>query len=151
MSDQGFREVQLSGKQLVFLFMSAVVVMVVVFLLGVNVGRGVRDAVGDTEISAQADPSSTEPADEAVASAETAKPAKPELSYHDMLLGSTPPGEKAAAGEKTVPVETPPPVNEAPSPSPTPKKPSPTPAAPPATQPAPAQSPAAAPKSNRSD
>ena len=30
MSDQGFHEVQLSGKQLVFLFMSAVVVMVVV-------------------------------------------------------------------------------------------------------------------------
>ena len=40
MSDQGFREIQLSGKQLVFLFMATVVVAVTVFLLGVSVGRG---------------------------------------------------------------------------------------------------------------
>ena len=42
MTDQGFREIQLSGKQLVFLFMASVVLAVVVFLLGVSVGRGVR-------------------------------------------------------------------------------------------------------------
>ena len=44
MSDQGFREIQLSGKQLVFLFMATVVVAVTVFLLGVSVGRGVRQS-----------------------------------------------------------------------------------------------------------
>ena len=42
MSDEGFREIQLNGKQLVFLFMAATVVSVVIFLCGVLVGRGVR-------------------------------------------------------------------------------------------------------------
>jgi len=40
--DDGFREIQLNGKQLVFLFMAATVVSVVIFLCGVLVGRGVR-------------------------------------------------------------------------------------------------------------
>jgi cell division septation protein DedD len=42
MSDEGYREIQLNGKQLVFLFMSATVVSVVIFLCGVMVGRGVQ-------------------------------------------------------------------------------------------------------------
>ena len=41
MSDDGFHEIQLDGKQLVFLFMAATVVAVVIFLCGVMVGRGV--------------------------------------------------------------------------------------------------------------
>ncbi len=41
MSDEGFHEIQLNGKQLVFLFMTATVVSVVIFLCGVMVGRGV--------------------------------------------------------------------------------------------------------------
>src|SRR5437763_14636904 len=47
--DDGFHEIQLSGKQLVFLFMAATVVSVVIFLCGVLVGRGVRAerAAGD--------------------------------------------------------------------------------------------------------
>ena len=40
--DDSFREIQLSGKQLVFLFMATTVVSVVIFLCGVLVGRGVR-------------------------------------------------------------------------------------------------------------
>ena len=39
--DDGFHEIQLNGKQLVFLFMAGTVVAVVIFLLGVFVGRGV--------------------------------------------------------------------------------------------------------------
>ena len=38
--DDGFHEIQLNGKQLVFLFMAATVVSVVIFLFGVLVGRG---------------------------------------------------------------------------------------------------------------
>jgi cell division septation protein DedD len=49
-SDDGFHEIQLNGKQLVFLFMAATVVSVVIFLCGVLVGRGVR-----TERAAMAD------------------------------------------------------------------------------------------------
>ena len=40
--EDGFHEIQLSGKQLVFLFMATTVVSVVIFLCGVQVGRGVR-------------------------------------------------------------------------------------------------------------
>jgi DedD protein len=43
--EDGFHEIQLSGKQLVFLFMATTVVSVVIFLCGVLVGRGVK---GDT-------------------------------------------------------------------------------------------------------
>jgi cell division septation protein DedD len=53
MSDEGYREIHLTGKQLVFLFMTATVVAVVIFLLGVLVGRGVkaeRDASADSTL-----------------------------------------------------------------------------------------------------
>jgi cell division septation protein DedD len=40
--DDGFREIQLNFKQLVFLFMAATVVLVVTFLAGLMAGRGVR-------------------------------------------------------------------------------------------------------------
>src|SRR4029453_16965866 len=49
LADEGFHEIQLSGKQLVFLFMATTVVAVVIFLCGVQVGRGVRtEHVADT-------------------------------------------------------------------------------------------------------
>jgi cell division septation protein DedD len=44
-TDDGFREIQLDGKQLIFLFMAGTVVLVVIFLLGVLVGRNVRAEV----------------------------------------------------------------------------------------------------------
>lgn len=66
MADEGFREIQLDGKQLVFLFMAATVVSVVVFLLGVMVGRNVRlpaaaiaAASTDSSVDPTADPSDT--------------------------------------------------------------------------------------------
>jgi cell division septation protein DedD len=40
--DDGFHEIQLNGKQLVFVFMALTVVTVVIFLCGVLVGRGVQ-------------------------------------------------------------------------------------------------------------
>ena len=40
--DDAFHEIQLNGKQLVFLFMVTTVVLAVAFLSGVFVGRGVR-------------------------------------------------------------------------------------------------------------
>lgn len=45
-ADDGFHEIQLNGKQLVFLFMAVTVVSVVIFLCGVLVGRGVLDERG---------------------------------------------------------------------------------------------------------
>ncbi|MFP5378498.1 MAG: SPOR domain-containing protein [Vicinamibacteria bacterium] len=48
-TDDGFHEIQLNGKQLVFLFMAVTVVSVVIFLCGVLVGRGVAAARGVAE------------------------------------------------------------------------------------------------------
>ena len=54
-ADDGFHEIQLNGKQLVFLFMAATVVSVVIFLCGVLVGRGVRAERGASRIAALVD------------------------------------------------------------------------------------------------
>jgi cell division septation protein DedD len=109
MSDEGFHEVQLSGKQLVFLFMSGVVLLVVVFLLGVAVGRGVRDAALDAPVSADAGLPETVVPDSAVAAdSEPAKAKDPELSYHEMLVGAATPTTPPAPVSETVP----PPVTE---------------------------------------
>ena len=59
-AEDGFHEIQLSGKQLVFLFIVTTTVIVVVFLCGVKVGRGARAAQGDepepSALSATASP-----------------------------------------------------------------------------------------------
>ena len=65
--DEGFHEIQLNGKQLVFLFMAATVVSVVIFLCGVLVGRGVRSQLAggsDTTVASNEEttPTPTQPA-----------------------------------------------------------------------------------------
>ncbi len=58
-SEDGFHEIQLSGKQVVFLFMVTTVVSVMIFLCGVLVGRGVRadrGAEADAPIALAATP-----------------------------------------------------------------------------------------------
>jgi len=57
-AEDGFHEIQLSGKQLVFLFIVTTSVLVAVFLCGVLVGRGARDARGDepAAVAAAAEP-----------------------------------------------------------------------------------------------
>lgn len=127
MADEGFHEIQLSGKQLVFLFMAMTLVSVVIFLCGVLVGRGVRAAQGP-EMAAlgTADPGAT------TATAETALGRQPagapaagagDLSYPrrlesdvpapEQLKGETPPAAPApdpvAEDVKAVPSPPPPP------------------------------------------
>jgi cell division septation protein DedD len=60
MTDEGLHEVQLNGKQLVFLFMVGTVVAVVIFLCGVMVGRGLR-APGQVELAAASSASPVDP------------------------------------------------------------------------------------------
>jgi cell division septation protein DedD len=60
LSDDGFHEIQLSGKQLVFLFMATTIVAVVIFLCGVQVGRNVRG--GDRLAAADASDGAAAPA-----------------------------------------------------------------------------------------
>jgi cell division septation protein DedD len=110
--DDGFHEIQLSGKQLVFLFMATTIVAVVIFLCGVQVGRNVRGGdrlaaidTGDATVSAAttaAPPPASTPAQAAASSgppaAEPPAPAQDaddELSYAKRLQQSDP-----AAGDK---------------------------------------------------
>jgi cell division septation protein DedD len=58
-SDDGFREIQLNGKQLVFLFMATTIVAVVIFLCGVMVGRGVRNNTATVATDAATAPAPT--------------------------------------------------------------------------------------------
>lgn len=131
--NDGFHEIQLNGKQLVFLFMAATVVSVVIFLCGVLVGRGVRAERGDLAQNAASGAASMEVAP--AASANTAEgagqpalnttPGQPptpvdELTYFDRLEKTAPAAEKLRpAAEKLRPVEKveKEPVKEAPSPS----------------------------------
>jgi cell division septation protein DedD len=97
MSDEGFHEIQLNGKQLVFLFMAATVVSVVIFLCGVMVGRGVRAERAEAAAT-QAGVGATSPeADALQADATTSDPVE------------QPPGQPAAPPEQA-----PPPIDEGP-------------------------------------
>ena len=101
-SDDGFHEIQLSGKQLVFLFIVTTTVIVVVFLCGVKVGRGVRAVQGDEpdQIAAAtpAAPAQPQPVETGPAAAEPpAPPAEEgaeELSYHKRLQGDGAPADR---------------------------------------------------------
>jgi len=106
LADDGFHEIQLSGKQLVFLFMATTIVAVVIFLCGVQVGRGVKSdrAIdgGDAAASATPPPPAATPSQPAAAggppAAEPPAPAPEpddELSYAKRLQG-----DQSASAEK---------------------------------------------------
>ena len=100
-TEDGFHEIQLNGKQLVFLFMAATVVSVVIFLCGVLVGRGVRTdriAVQSAALSEAptpeilpSAPSSGSPAIQAGADPRAAAPPAPvdDLNYSDRVEKSS--------------------------------------------------------------
>jgi cell division protein FtsN len=97
MADSGVREIQLSGKQLVFLFMASVVLVVAVFLLGVSVGRGARGAAPSAEIADLRTPPQTEPPP--VVPPVNAAAGDPR--YHQELPAGTPGSTEAAAPKTT--------------------------------------------------
>jgi cell division septation protein DedD len=136
LQDDGFHEIQLNGKQLVFLFMAATVVSVVIFLCGVLVGRGVRaeragaidpsasNAVAETIPQQPATPP-TPPAGSDPTAAPAPAPAAEDLTYYKRLEKPNAPAEQVrpsavdkapAAREKlaakATPEPTPPPVRE---------------------------------------
>src|SRR5215211_3899380 len=125
-AEEGFHEIQLNGKQLVFLFMTLTSLAVAIFLCGVQVGRGVKSdrAVegGDVIASAALPPAATTPSQPAAAdgppAAEPPAPAPEpddELSYAKRLQGD----QSAAPAEKLKSASPAPPVESAqPSPSP---------------------------------
>ena len=96
MADEGFHEIQLNGKQLVFLFMAATVVAVVVFLCGVMVGRGVplqrADSLAESGFGGVDPTAATQPPPPAVGTASSGAPlsAQETLTYPERLGESTP-------------------------------------------------------------
>lgn len=139
-TDDGFHEIHLNGKQLVFLFMAVTVVSVVIFLFGVLVGRGVRaSSPGDAiaELAAGAAPPVPDPALAAPTTPGGAPVSAGEpLSYPDRLSGSAPVPEKLREGGDP-PKPAPAPAAEKPAPAkPAAEKPADKPAAKPAEKPA---------------
>ena len=131
-ADDGFHEIQLSGKQLVFLFIVTTTVIVVVFLCGVKVGRGARAAQGDEPGPAVAATSTPNPQPVPDAGPPAAEPPAPasetpdELSYHGRLKDAAPP-EETLKKPKTEP---PPQPKQEPASKPAAAAPAPRPAAP---------------------
>jgi cell division septation protein DedD len=135
--DDGFHEIQLSGKQLVFLFMATTVVSIVIFLCGVLVGRGVQHARGTVAEAAGLETSAPAAVEDDTAIAPTSDKPTPVtgLSYPANLTGETPPAtpvepgaaddvgqvtsqDARAAAEPSSPPAAP---KEAPAPAPAPK------------------------------
>jgi hypothetical protein len=125
--DEGFHEIQLSGKQLVAIFMATTVIAVVIFLCGVQVGRNVKgDRLASSEPSdtvasaATAPPPASTPTEAAPSSgppaAEPPAPAQEpddELSYAKRLQSADPSAnDKIAAKPQPVapPASTPAPM-----------------------------------------
>ncbi len=115
--DDGFHEIQLSGKQLVFLFMATTVVSIVIFLCGVLVGRGVQggratiaEAVG---LGASALPGDE---DESASPPSSGEPTPVSgLSYPDNLAGGDGSPAQVAPGAAADMATTPVPVASAPA------------------------------------
>lgn len=84
MTDQNFREIQLSSKQLVFLFMASVVLAVAIFLLGVSVGRGVKSA---TTPGAQAADTAASDTTTPITLPPPTQTTPADLAYHSELQG----------------------------------------------------------------
>lgn len=99
--DEGFHEIQLNGKQLVFLFMAGTVGAVVIFLLGVFVGRGVSAQVGPTDptLAIEQGPTPTPEIPPIAASTGSGAPAtaSEELTYPTHLAGEPPKESLSAA------------------------------------------------------
>jgi DedD protein len=124
-ADDGFHEIQLSGKQLVFLFLVTTTIIVVVFLCGVKVGRGARAAQAETpdQMVTAATPGTQPVPDTGPPAADTpaAEPPAPAadtpdaLSYHERLKGAAPREETLKPKAETRPEPAP-----GPAPKPTP-------------------------------
>ena len=111
--DEAFHEIQLNGKQLVFLFMAATVVSVVIFLCGVLVGRGVRAERGSVadlstatsvaETTPQQPPATPVPTpagSDPTAAAQPPAAGNEDLTYFDRLEKSKTPKEELKAPRK---------------------------------------------------
>src|SRR6478609_5530030 len=120
--EDSFREIQLSGKQLVFLFMAVIVILVGVFLMGLQVGRGVLLARGvsgaEATVGANAAEPPPPPASASAGSSSSPATAGEKLSYAERLNSAEPAKEPLKAEPAPAASEPPTPKAEAPGPEP---------------------------------
>lgn len=116
--DDAFREIQLNGKQLVFMAMAFVVIAVGIFLMGVQVGRGVRGERGLPEgvdmaatAAAESEPP-LPPASAGQGSSETPVTAGEKLSYAERLTGNEGAADSLATRAPAPPADPPTPRPE---------------------------------------
>ena len=127
MSDEGFREIQLNGKQLIFLFMAVTVVLVVTFLFGVLDGpRRARGRGGDRDCQRrgcagsgrsrrrQTTPPHRRRRPAAPRPRRPPAPATEELSYAERLLRDTPAEENLKSSAASEAAAAPAPVVQEP-------------------------------------
>ena len=108
--EDGFREIQLSGKQLVFVGMAGFVIAVGIFLMGVQVGRGVLAQRGLPEASdtgAFAREAEPPPPPASVTQDSTPVTAGEKLSYAERLSSPEPPAERLKRVAEAPPPRTP--------------------------------------------
>ena len=109
--EDSFREIQLSGKALVFLFMAVTVIAVGIFLMGLLVGRGVLATKGapgvNTTAVNEADPP-LPPAAATSASSTSPSTAGEKLSYAERLGSAEPAKEHLKANPAPTPPANPP-------------------------------------------
>lgn len=103
--DDAFREIQLSGKQVVFIFMAGVVIAVVIFLLGLQVGRGVlaQRGVPEANTTASAETEPPPPPPSASQGATAPITAGEKLSYAERLAAPEPAAEQLKKTDVTPP------------------------------------------------
>jgi cell division septation protein DedD len=122
--EDGFHEIHLSGKQLVFLFMATTAISIVIFLCGVLVGRGVR---GTAPVAQAAPPGSAaavlEGTDAPGAAPAGETPSPDALSYFKQLGAEQAPVDELPAGAASeaaaAPVAAPKPAARPPETAPT--------------------------------
>jgi DedD protein len=140
--DDYYYEIQLTNKQLVFYFMAGAAGLILSFLAGVMVGRGVDPA------SAAGVPAQQVAEGKIVAEQPAAAPTPSDYSYPQRLEADRP----SAALERPRPATTTPtPPPRAATPTPTPARPAPTPTPPPKPQPTPIRAAPSLPKALASD
>jgi len=108
--EDGFREIQLSGKQLVFVGMAGFVIAVGIFLMGVQVGRGVlaqRGLPEASDTSAFAREAEPPPPPASVTQDSTPVTAGEKLSYAERLSSPEPPAERLKRVAEAPPPRTP--------------------------------------------
>jgi DedD protein len=120
MNEHRPREIQLTSKQLVFVFMSTVLVAVVVFLLGVWVGRGIdTGSMAATEDVVSGGVPKSEPPNPSTAPAPG--PGKP-LTYPEALAGGGGNAPATPSSQSQAPPPEPPPASSPPAEPPQPEK-----------------------------